>query len=365
MTTRRSFMTGATAASAGLALAGPVLANQTSGAAAGPAQPASAAATRSAMKTVPLGTTDIQLPNVVAGMMRIAAKTDAEIRAHYTAAREAGITVFDHADLYGFDHPGGGTHHCERRFSKALRLGSAERQQIFLQTKNGIIDEPSWGYDQSYDHIVSATERSLRALNTDYLDLLLLHRADALVEPEEVARAFDHLQSTGKVRAFGVSNHTPRQIDLLKTAVTQPIVANQVQLSVTHSTLIAQGLSSNMTGQDDSITRDGGGLMDYMRVNKITPQIWSPFQKGFQDGVFFDSPDYPELNAELNRLAAKYEVAPNAIAVAWLTRHPAGMQVLIGTTRPERITSAAAGSDIPLTRGEWYALIRAAGHNTP
>lgn len=316
------------------------------------------------MKTVPFGTTGQKAPNVIAGMMRIAGDTDEQIRDLYTAAREAGIEFFDHADLYGFNHPGGGPHLCERRFAEALNLSQAEREQIMLQTKTSIVADP-WGYDQSYEHIVSSAEESLKALNTDYLDVLLLHRPDALVEPEEVARAFDHLESSGKVRAFGVSNHTPRQIDLLGTAVTQPIVANQVQLSITHSTLIAQGLSSNMAGFDDSITRDGGGLVDYARINKITLQAWSPFQKGFQDGVFFDSPDYPELNAELARLASKYGVEPIAIAVAWITRHPAGIQVVLGTTTPQRVTDAAQGSDIPLSRSEWYGLIQAAGHNVP
>ncbi|MEU6443131.1 aldo/keto reductase [Streptomyces sp. NPDC047046] len=316
------------------------------------------------MKTVPFGPTDIQVPNVVAGMMRIAGSTDDEIQRLYTTAREAGIDFFDHADLYGFNHPGGGTHLCERRFAEALHLSASQREQITLQTKTGIVAAP-WGYDQSYEHIVTSAEESLKALGTDYLDVLLLHRPDALVEPEEVARAFDHLESSGKVRAFGVSNHTPRQIDLLKTAVPQPLVANQVQLSVTHSTIITQGLSSNMSGQEDSVTRDGGGIVDYTRINKITLQAWSPFQKGFQNGVFFDSPDYPELGAELDRLAAKYDVTPTAIATAWITRHPAGIQVVLGTTTPQRVTDASAGSDIPLTRGEWYGLVQAAGHNVP
>ncbi|WP_442737985.1 aldo/keto reductase [Streptomyces pseudogriseolus] len=316
------------------------------------------------MKTVPFGPTGTQTPNIVAGMMRIAGSTDDEIRHLYGTAREAGIDFFDHADLYGFNHPGGGTHLCERRFAEALQLSTSEREQITLQTKTGIVADP-WGYDQSYEHIVTSAEESLKALGTDYLDVLLLHRPDALVEPEEVARAFDHLESSGKVRTFGVSNHTPRQIDLLKTTVTQPLVANQVQLSVTHSTIIAQGLSSNMSGQDDSVTRDGGGIVDYARINKITLQAWSPFQKGFQDGVFFDSPDHPELNAELDRLAAKYGVTPTAIATAWITRHPAGIQVVLGTTKPQRVADAAAGSDLPLTRAEWYGLIQAAGHNVP
>lgn len=316
------------------------------------------------MKTIPFGTTGTEVPNVIAGMMRIAGDTDAQIRELYQTAREAGIDFFDHADLYGFNHPGGGRHLCERRFAEALQLSPAEREQITLQTKTSIVADP-WGYDQSYEHIVTSAEESLRALNTDYLDVLLLHRPDALVEPEEVAHAFDHLETSGKVRDFGVSNHTPRQIDLLRTAVTQPIVANQVQLSITHSTLIAQGLSSNMTGFEDSITRDGGGLVDYARINKITLQAWSPFQKAFQDGVFFDSPDYPELNAELDRLAAKYDVTPTAIATAWITRHPAGIQVVLGTTTPQRVLDAAAGSEIPLTRSEWYGLVQAAGHNVP
>lgn len=316
------------------------------------------------MRSVALGSTGRQVPNIIAGMMRIAGKTDDEIRALYTAARAADINFFDHADLYGFNHPGGGRHLCEERFAGALRLSSSEREQIVLQTKTGIVDD-EWHYDFSYEHIVASAEESLRALDTDYLDILLLHRPDALVEPEVVARAFDHLESSGKVRAFGVSNHTPRQIDLLRTAVRQPLVANQVQLSVTHSTIITQGLSSNRTGEEDSITRDGGGIVDYARINGITLQAWSPFQKGLQGGVFLGSGDYPRLNAELDRLAAKYGVTPIAIATAWITRHPAGMQVVLGTTTPERVSDAAAGSDIFLTRPEWYGLVQAAGHNVP
>lgn len=316
------------------------------------------------LRTVPFGPTTTRVPNIIAGMMRIAAKSDEEIRRLYTVSREAGINFFDHADLYGFNHPGGGYHHCERRFAEALQLSPAEREQITLQSKTGIVDE-DWHYDSSYEHIVASVERSLRALRTDYLDVLLLHRPDALVEPEEVARAFDELESSGKVRAFGVSNHTPRQIELLKTAVRQPLVANQVQLSLTHSTIVAQGLASNMATQEDSLTRDGGGIIDYCRINNITLQAWSPFQSGVQDGVFFDSAHHAELNELLNQLAQKYDVAPTAIATAWITRHPAGMQVVLGSTSPQRIIDASAGSDLRLTRGEWYGLIQAAGHHVP
>jgi predicted oxidoreductase len=312
------------------------------------------------MRSIPFGPTDIEVPNIIAGMMRIKESTDEEIRALYTTARAAGIDFFDHAALYG-----GEPHTCERRFASALKLSPAEREEITLQTKAGIVADQRH-YNSSYEHIVTSAEESLEALGTDYLDVLLIHRPDALVEPEEVARAFDHLESSGKVRAFGVSNHTPRQIDLLKTAVTQPVVANQVQLSVTHCTIIAQGLSSNMAGEADSITRDGGGVVEYARINKITLQAWSPFQKGFFDGVFLgDRENFGPLNDALDEIASAHNVTPTGIAVAWILRHPANMQVVLGTTNPERVAQSAAGSDVQLSREEWYRLFTAAGHTLP
>jgi predicted oxidoreductase len=311
------------------------------------------------VKRVPLGAGGADAPNVVAGMMRIGDKTDDEVRALVGAARDVGIDFFDHADVYGDE-----LHGCETRFAEAMQLSSSEREQIVLQTKAGIVREGPY-FDFSYERIVSEAEGSLRALRTDYLDVLLLHRPDALVEPEEVARAFGELEASGKVRAFGVSNHTPRQIDLLKTAVTQEIVANQVQLSLTHAPIIANGVASNMAGLDQSVTIDGGGIVDYCRLNGITLQAWSPFQAGFFTGVFLGNPDYAELNVVIDRLAAAYGVTPIGIATAWLTRHPAQMQVVLGTTTPSRVTEAAAGSDIPLTRAEWYELYRAAGYLVP
>jgi predicted oxidoreductase len=310
------------------------------------------------MKTVPLGP-DTQAPNVVLGLMRIADKTDDEIRELVRVARDAGIDFFDHADVYG-SH----MHQCEERFAEAMQLTPSQRAEITLQTKAGIVREGPY-FDFSYERIVGQVEGSLRALKTDYIDILLLHRPDALVEPDEVARAFDELEAAGKVRAFGVSNHTPRQIDLLKTAVRQPIVANQLQLSITHAPIIAQGVASNMQDTDQSVTLDGGGIVDYCRINGITVQAWSPFQAGFFNGVFLDSPDYPELNAAIDRLAQKYDVPAIAIATAWITRHPANMQVVLGTTTPERVAAAAQGSDIPFTRAEWYELFRAAGYRVP
>lgn len=309
------------------------------------------------MKTVPFG--PVTAPAVIAGMMRIPEKTDAEVRELYDTARDAGIDFFDHADIYG-----GAMHVCEDRFASALQLSPSERAEITLQTKCGIVPSEQM-FDFSYEHIVTQVEGSLKALRTDYIDVLLLHRPDALVEPEEVARAFDELAVAGKVRAFGVSNHTPRQIDLLRTAVTHPLIANQLQLSITHSPIIAQGIAANMSGEEQSIVRDGGGIVEYCRINGITIQAWSPFQAGFFDGVFLGNPEHAELNAVIDRLGAKYDVAPIAIATAWITRHPAQMQVVLGTTTPQRVADAAAGADVDLSRAEWYELFRVAGHIIP
>ncbi|MCT1429727.1 aldo/keto reductase [Brachybacterium muris] len=311
------------------------------------------------MKQFTMPHTEITAPQVVLGLMRIAEKSDEEIRTLVGAARDAGIDFMDHADVYG-----GQLHECERRFAQALKLSPSERDELTIQTKAGIVPDGPY-FDFSYEHIIESVEGSLKALDTDRIDILLLHRPDALVEPEEVARAFDELHAAGKVLHFGVSNHTPRQIDLLKKHVNQPIVANQLQLSITHSTIVAQGVAMNMQAESQSVTLDGGGIVDYCRLNDITIQAWSPFQAGFFDGVFLGNDDYPELNAVIDRLAAQYDVAPEAIATAWITRHPAQMQVVLGTTTPQRVTDSAAGADVPLTRGEWYELFRAAGWKVP
>ncbi|MEU9745143.1 aldo/keto reductase [Streptomyces niveus] len=311
------------------------------------------------MKTFTLPGTDILAPNVVLGLMRIADKSQDDIRELVRTARDAGIDFVDHADVYG-----GELHDCERRFADAMALSPSQRDGITIQTKAGIVTDGPY-YDFSYDHLVQSAERSLAALRTDRIDILLLHRPDALVEPEEVARAFDALESSGKVRAFGVSNHTPGQIDLLRKYVRQPIVANQLQLSITHAPIVAQGVAANMLAEQQAATLDGGGIVDYCRLHDITIQAWSPFQAGFFTGVFLGSSDYPELNAVIDRLAAQYDVPAIAIATAWITRHPALMQVVLGTTNPERVAGAAQGSELPLTRAEWYELFRAAGHLVP
>ncbi|MFD1722751.1 aldo/keto reductase [Amnibacterium endophyticum] len=308
------------------------------------------------MKTLELPNTDLTAPNVILGLMRIPDMDDEQIRTLVRTAIDEGVTMFDHADVYGGDHL------CERRFGEAMRFSPEEREQVILQSKVGIRD----GYfDFSREHILESVDVSLAALRTDHLDVLLLHRPDALVEPEEVAAAFDELETSGKVRSFGLSNHTPYQTELLQRTVRQPLAVNQVQLSITHANLIAFGVANNMAGLDQSIDRDRG-ILDHSRLNRITLQAWSPFQGGFFTGTFIgDRERYADLNDVLDELAAKYDVTPTGIATAWITRHPAHMQVVLGTTKPERVREAAAGSDLPLTREEWYRLFTAAGHTVP
>lgn len=308
------------------------------------------------MKPARLAGAGIDASAVVLGLMRIRDLADEEIRTLVGTARDAGITMFDHADIYGGDHG------CERRWGEAVRLSPAEREQVCIQSKVGI---RKGFFDFSQEHILESVDVSLAALRTDYLDVLLLHRPDTLMEPEEVAEAFDQLHTAGKVRAFGVSNQTPGQTELLRRSLRQPIVVNQVQLSLTHANVIAQGIAANMSELDQSVDRDNG-ILDYARLNDITLQAWSPFQDGFFRGVFLgDRENYAELNDVLDELAAAYGVTPMAIAVAWITRHPANIQVVLGTTTPSRVADSAAGADIVLSRPEWYRLFTAAGHTLP
>jgi predicted oxidoreductase len=308
------------------------------------------------VKQLDLPQTDLTAPNIVLGLMRIPDLSDEEIRTLVRGSIDAGVTMFDHADVYGGDHL------CERRFGEAMAFSSAERESVIIQSKVGIRDG---FFDFSTEHILASVDESLEALRTDHLDVLLLHRPDALVEPDEVAAAFDALEAAGKVKTFGVSNHTPYQVELLKRSVRQPLAFNQVQLSITHASLIAAGVASNMVDLDQSIDRDNG-ILDYARLNGITLQAWSPYQAGFFTGVFLgDRENYPELNDVLDELAATHDVTPTGIATAWITRHPAEMQVVLGTTKLERVREAAAGSELRLTRQEWYRLFTAAGHTVP
>ncbi len=305
------------------------------------------------MRTMKLGTSNLEVPVIAVGCMRINSLGQAEAEKFVRTAVEAGANFFDHADIYG-----GGQ--CEEIFADAIQMNDDVREKIILQSKCGIRQGM---FDFSKEHILNSVDGILKRLKTDYLDVLLLHRPDALVEPEEVAEAFDQLESSGKVRHFGVSNQNPMQIELLKKYVKQPLVANQLQLSITNATMISNGINVNMENAA-AVNRDGS-ILDYCRLHDITIQPWSPFQYGFFEGVFLGSEKFPELNRKIDEIAAKYDVSNTTIAIAWLLRHPAKMQPVTGTMNLERIQDCSKAADITLTREEWYEIYRAAGNVLP
>jgi predicted oxidoreductase len=305
------------------------------------------------VKRIPIANCDLDASEISLGCMRIYELTNQEISRLIHTALDEGINFFDHADIYG-----GGK--SEAKFAEALGMTPQLRETMILQSKCGICE----GYfDFSKAHILEAVDGSLKRLQTDYLDVLLLHRPDALVEPEEVAEAFTILHDSGKVKYFGVSNQNPMQIELLTKFVKQKIVFNQLQLSITNTGMIDAGINVNME-IDASIDRDGS-ILDYCRLKDITVQPWSPFQYGFFEGVFLDNPKFPELNQKINELAAAKGVPNTAIAIAWLLRHPARMQPIVGTTNPGRVKDICKASDITLSRPEWYEIYRAAGNELP
>lgn len=305
------------------------------------------------MKTLTLGSSDLAVPVLGLGCMRMGGASDAEASATVAAALACGMTFFDHADIYD-----GGR--SEEVFARALAATGTARESVILQSKCGIRN----GYfDFSREHILASVDGILRRLGTEYLDILLLHRPDALVEPEEVAEAFDALHAAGKVRHFGVSNQNPAQLELLRRHVRQPLVANQLQFGLGHTPMVDHGLNVNMMN-DAAIDRDGG-ILDYCRLHTITLQPWSPLQFGFFKGVFLDHPDFPDLNRALHRIAGEQGTSAGAVAVAWLLRHPARMQPILGTMNPDRIRDLARAAEIELSRPQWYELYRAAGHGLP
>ena len=297
--------------------------------------------------------TQLSIPNIGIGCMRIADMETKDVANLIHTCMDNGLNFFDHADIYG-----GGK--CETVFSHAVGMNDDMREKMILQSKCGI--RPG-RFDFSKDHILESVDHILGRLKTDYLDILLLHRPDALVEPEEVAEAFDILESSGKVKYFGVSNHNPMQIELLKKYVKQPLLFNQLQLSLLRTGMIDAGLNVNMK-VPNSVDHDGM-ILDYCRVNDMTIQAWSPFQYGFFEGVFLNMDKFPELNQVIDRLADKYNVTNSAIAIAWILRHPAGIQAIIGSTNIERILGISKASEIELTREEWYELYLAAGNILP
>ncbi len=305
------------------------------------------------MKTMPLGVSGLQVPVVAVGCMRITQLDKAQAERFVARSLELGANFFDHADIYG-----GGK--SEEIFAEVVHMSPSVREGLILQSKCGI---RKGMFDFSKEHILASVDGILKRLRTEYLDVLLLHRPDALVEPDEVAAAFDALQNSGKVRHFGVSNQHPLQMQLLQKSLKQPIVANQLQLSIMHAHMIAGGINVNMTV--DAATNRDYGVLDYCRLHDITIQPWSPFQYGFFEGVFLDNDKFPELNKAIDEVAAKYGVTNNTIAIAWLLRHPAHMQPITGTMNEQRLAECCRAAEITLTREEWYTIYRAAGNVLP
>lgn len=316
------------------------------------------------MQTFKMPYTDLEVTRLAYGTWHLGGTWDhhpptAEIRDRaerlLLTAVEQGINFIDLADIYTRGK-------SDALVGDTLAKHPGLRARLILQAKAGIIlsngpDDPG-RFDFSYDHLISAVEGSLQRLKTDYVDILLLHRPDPLIEPEEVARAFDQLQSSGKVRYFGVSNHMPMQMELLRRYVRQPLIANQLELNLLHHHLIRDGIVANMPQPGYT---SATGTLDYCRLNNIIIQAWSPVAGG---KLIAPAPgDPPNVHAAARlvaELAAAHQTTPEAIALAWLLRHPAGIQPIIGTLRPERIVASCQADSVTLSRVEWYRLLEAA-----
>lgn len=303
------------------------------------------------MKQIDLGKSGLKTSELVLGCMRIASLSLEEVKKLIETAIECEIDLFDHADIYGAGK-------SEELFGEAIT--PALRDKIKIQTKCSI---RKGFYDYSAEHILSSVDGSLKRLKTDYVDMLLLHRPDTLMEPEEVAYAFDKLYTSGKVKSFGVSNHNPMQIELLQKYTNHKIIANQLQLSITNTGMIDSGLNVN-TQDTRAIDRDGS-VLEYCRLKDITIQAWSPFQYGFFEGIFLNNDKFPELNKVLARIAEEKNVSTSALAIAWILRHPAKIQPIIGSTNKDRLKDICNASNVSLSREEWYEIYRSAGNKLP
>lgn len=306
------------------------------------------------MKYFKLGQSNINVSEIGIGCMRMADTSKTNIDALIKTAIEEGINFFDHADIYGNGK-------SEEIFSEILIKNPSIRDKIIIQTKCSIV--PGVMYDFSKEHILNSVNGSLKRLKTDYIDTLLLHRPDTLMEPEEVAEAFSILHKEGKVREFGVSNHTPMQIELLNKYLNNKIIINQLQFGIMHTGMIDSGLNMNINNTS-SINRDGS-VLEYCRLKDIKIQAWSPYQYGFFEGVFLDNDKFKELNNKINEISEKYNVTNTTIATAWILRHPAKIQTIVGTMNPNRLKEIAKASNITLTRQEWYEIYQAAGNQLP
>lgn len=306
------------------------------------------------MKYIQLHNTPLKVSQIALGCMRIADKSVDEVESLVKTALESGINFFDHADIYGAGK-------SEALFGEVLKRNPDLREKMILQTKCAII--PGKMYDSSKEHIINSVNASLERLHTDHVEILLLHRPDALCDPREVAEAFDELYESKKVQYFGVSNYTPLQIQLLQKYTKHPIIINQLQLSIVHSVMIDSGLNMNMK---ESWAQDkDGGVLDFCRINDITIQAWSIIQASWAEGSFINHPSYKKLNEIMQSMTSKYSCTKAAIATAWILRHPAGIQAITGTTSPIHLRETIQATNINLTREEWYKLYLASGKPLP
>lgn len=300
-----------------------------------------------------IGQTGIQATRIALGCMRMSDLKGKQAEEVVGTALDLGINFFDHADIYG-----GGL--SELRFRDAIKHLNVNRDKMIIQSKCGIRE----GYfDFSKEYILSSVDGILERLGTEYLDFLILHRPDVLVEPEEVAEAFTKLRAEGKVKHFGVSNQNRFQMELLQSYLDEPLAVNQLQLSPVHTPMFDAGLNVNMLNKA-SIEHDDG-IVDYCRLKRVTIQAWSPFQIDLSRGLFVNHPDYKELNETIAKLAKNYNVSSEAIVIAWILRHPAKMQAIVGSMNPSRLKAIDKANDIALTRKEWYDIYRSAGNILP
>ncbi|HEN2704537.1 TPA: aldo/keto reductase [Streptococcus agalactiae] len=300
-----------------------------------------------------IGQTGIQATRIALGCMRMSDLEGKQAEEVVGTALDLGINFFDHADIYG-----GGL--SELRFRDAIKHLNVNRDKMIIQSKCGIRE----GYfDFSKEYILSSVDGILERLGTEYLDFLILHRPDVLVEPEEVAEAFTKLRAEGKVKHFGVSNQNRFQMELLQSYLDEPLAVNQLQLSPAHTPMLDAGLNVNMLNKA-SIEHDDG-IVDYCRLKRVTIQAWSPFQIDLSRGLFVNHPDYKELNETIAKLAKNYNVSSEAIVIAWILRHPAQIQAIVGSMNPSRLKAIDKANDIALTREEWYDIYRSAGNILP
>ena len=317
------------------------------------------------MKSIHIGNTNWQTSAVALGIMRMDALTIPQATKVLEVSYNQGINYIDAADIYGNGQ-------SEKNFGAALKASSLSRDQLYIQSKGGIVLDPkrSHGslvfgkrYDFSKAHLIETVDHILERMQIDYLDSFLLHRPDPLMEFDDVQEAFDTLQTSGKVRHFGVSNFNPQQLAMLQKPLSQRLMINQVQFGIMHTGMIDFGIHTNMT-DPRSVDHDAG-IIEYARTHDITLQAWSPFQYGTFAGTFIDNPKFETLNKKLAEIADHYGISKNAIVVAWILRHPANIQVILGAMNPEHIIDNVAGSDIKLTRQEWYDIYFAAGNDLP